>query len=129
MTEPVPDDKAAASNEGPRTLDYMAPRDDPYMQRERRRQRVTGGVASCLTVLVSVFVFILSILRLYPYPPKPPHMLRNALIVPVSAFVLLTSVTLWQHFGRKHRWFIQGVLLGFGVAALIEGACFAVFRR
>ena len=116
-----PQASSEKSTEHPQMLNYLPPLDDPLALQARRRQRVVGCVLACLTVFISVFALILGTI-------PGGRNVRYAVIVSLFAATLLSSVTAWEHFVRRRVWFIQGVLIGLGVAALIEGACYAIMQ-
>ena len=116
------------SRESPPPLNYLAPRDDIAARRRRRALIIGGAIASCLTVFASVFLFILLSLDFHAAGGRPPHLIRNALIPPVFFSLMLGGLTAFQYF-RGKRAFALGVLIGLGIGALIEGACFAIFIR
>jgi hypothetical protein len=116
------------SPDSPTPLNYLSPRDDIAARRTRRRLIIGGAITSCLTVFVSVFVFILGSLDFHAAGAGPPHLIRNALILPVFFSLAVGGLTAFQYF-RGRRAFALGVLIGLGVGALIEGTCFAILTR
>ena len=109
-------------------LNYLPPQEDRAMLAERRNQRAAGAVISCIVALLTVVFYILSTLQFHPTGPLPWRAKMAALMEPLAALGLLSVVTLYQHFVRGRRWFFQGVLIGLGIAALIEGVCFGILK-
>lgn len=101
-----------------RPLNYLAPVDDEEARRERRRGVVQGAIVSGGMVFGGVFLVIMAGLS-----GSNPAM---GIGVGIAA---LTTVTLYQHFARRRSGFLAGVLIGIGIAALIEGACFVALIR
>lgn len=107
-------------------LEYRAPRDDAKERAQPIGQQVVGAVIASVMVFVAVFFMILGLLDFRGGGPRAD---RLPIILYSSApMALLALITLYQHFVRHRRWFFQGVLIGIGVAALIEGACFAILK-
>lgn len=104
-------------------LFYFAPRDDVVMKHRRKTQRASGAVLAGAAVFFSVFAYILGLLHVDNYRLTLRDKL-SALVVPIGAILALGAITAFQHFVRGRRWFIQGVLIGLGIACLVEGACF-----
>ena len=112
----------------PQPLNYLSPRDDVQMHKERRGQRVRGAVFACSVVLSTVVIFGLSTIRIGMPGPPSRHDQIMAMFWPIGGLSLLIAVAAYQHFRRRRRWLVQGVLIGIGIAALIEGACFGLLR-
>ena len=109
-------------------LNYFPPQEDQELRAQRMKQRLAGAAFSCLIVFASVFVFSLSTLKLGRGGPLPLQQNLIAMLAPVVAIGILVGASAYQHFVRKRRWVVQGVLIGIGIGALIEGACFAFFE-
>lgn len=109
----------------PLPLGYLAPQDDLELRKRCQGQRFGGAVIACVTVIMAVAIFFLGSLELiHTTVPRTP---RDQMIVVLSStapLCLLFVVTAYQYFRHGRRWFVQGVLIGIGIAALMEGVCF-----
>ena len=109
----------------------MPPRDDEDVLTRERHFRVAGAVLSTLAILGLVFVIIICNLPAAVTGSTPPPRQSYGIPVGCAAFVvaLLGGIT-WYHWRRhRSRAFAMGLLIGVGIAALIEGACFVITSR
>jgi hypothetical protein len=103
---------------GVRRLDY---RDGGADRVPVRKAQVVGGiVASVVIILGAVFIGILASLDAQRSEP--------ALYVIGSAVVGCNIAAFFAYRSARCRWLGVGLWIGFGVAALIEGACFGIMR-
>jgi hypothetical protein len=120
------DDQDFEKRPTPQPLDYLAPDQDEDKKRAILRARVSAGCMTAVAVVVAVPIFILSSFSLGNNRSNGSGW--DALICPgiIPAFVIL--ITAYQHFVVRRAGFLQGVLIGLCVAALLVGACFALMR-
>jgi hypothetical protein len=120
-------------------LCYMPPKQDEAVLTRERHFRFAGAVLSTLSVFGLVFVFIVSNIP-HPGPPAPggtslgPPSSRGTTIAgPAMCAAVVVAVLggiAWYHWhAHRSRAFAVGILIGVGVAALIEGVCFMVMMR
>jgi hypothetical protein len=107
-------------------LNYRAARDDRGHGSEADAFAIGGAVLAAGTVFGLVFVWIVSNLFFgSSYATRPPVNWQ------LPGFLTAVAVTGWGwllYFRRPSRPFVLGSLIGFGVAILIEGACFTATR-
>lgn len=115
--------------EEPLQLSYLSPCDDLELRKKRQRQRYGGAVIACAIVIFAVCVFILgSLQRIHMTGPRTRRDQIMVVLGWTAPLGLLVVMTAWQYFRHGRRWFVQGVLIGIGIAALIEGVCFGILR-
>jgi hypothetical protein len=109
-------------------LEYRAPRDEVKTGAQPIGPRYVGAVIASVAVFVTGFLTILGSMDIGGGggPRNDP---LQVFLIASAPIALLAAITTYQHFIRRRRWFFQGVLIGIGIAALIEGACFALFFR
>lgn len=111
----------------PQPLNYQPPRDDLPRRKRERRRAIAGGILSFLAILWSVFVLIMSSLTPEGGTSNMPSLaIASIFILPVLAALIVTAIYQWRRHGSKA--FLLGGLIGIGVAALVEGACFMITR-
>jgi len=112
MAEQLPGEAAGAD----RRLDY---RDGAADRKPVRKAQVVGGiVVSVVIILGAVFIGILASFGAHRNEP--------ALYVIGSAVVGCNVAAFFAYRSARCRWLGVGLWIGFGVAALIEGACFGI---
>src|SRR5947208_11542981 len=94
----------------PPGLSYLPPRYDDALHRQHRIQRIWGIIVACGFVFGSVAAFLLGSLD-FRGGPTPPNQIREALILPVIALLILAALTLFAWRAGK-RGFLVGVRLG-----------------
>jgi hypothetical protein len=120
-------------------LRYMPPSQDEAVLTRERHFRSAGALLSALSVFGLVFVFIIANIH-HPGPPPPggttlgPAPATGKTIAgPALCAAVVVAVlggVVWYHWHlHRSRAFAVGILIGVGIAALIEGACFAILGR
>ena len=113
----------------PLPLSYLSPRDDLELHKRRQGQRYGGAVIACAIMIFAVSIFILgSLQRIHMtglLTRRDQVMVVLGWAAPLGLLVVMTA---WQYFRHGRRWFVQGVLIGIGIAALIEGVCLGILR-
>jgi hypothetical protein len=106
-------------------LNYIAPKDDRQEIARRSTQRYFAFVASTLTMFGATVISVLSIPVHFDGSRSPQPSIRNAVILLGSIIAILGIVAWIEHRRGKHH-IVQGILIGIGLALLVEGACFAL---
>src|SRR4051812_4721890 len=121
-------DRPQRSAQPSQPLEYMPPRHDPERRRHERNIRTGGAVLSALSVFVVVFVFIICNIPMSAPPGTAPaaFVVQAPLLCLAIALVIVGAIGWHQWRLHRSRAFLAGALIGVGVAALIEGVCFAV---
>jgi hypothetical protein len=109
-------------------LQYISPGNDLQEIMRQNRLRIGGIIVSTLLILIAVGLFILSSIRFGTPATRPSRPTREAVLGPVLILGWLGVLTAYNYW-RGRRAYVQGVLIGIGVAALIEGACFTIHIR
>jgi hypothetical protein len=126
------DPDATGPDEVPATpappLHYLPPRYDYERLQSEQNARLGGVVLSTLSIVGLVFLCFLCSMN--GYPKSPPASVQFGIPIGCAAAVaaVLGLVAWRQWVTRRSRAFALGLLIGVGVAALIEGACFAILR-
>jgi len=107
------------------SLDYIAPTDDADQRRALVKARIVGAALSCTAAILGVFLFIIASLN---FGGRPSTLSWQQIAPPAALAVGVILVTLYQYYVRRRPGFLAGVLIGIGIAALIEGACFGMLR-
>jgi hypothetical protein len=129
------DERAEDHAATPQPLDYRGaahhrePPGDVLERRARRIAVVTGAVISGVAVVAGVFCYILGALRIGAAGPTPAERYHLGFWITAILVTAVGGVTAYQHLVRRRCGFLAGVLLGIGIAALIEGACFVALNR
>jgi len=110
-------------------LNYIGPRDDlERANRETFRARI-AALASAIAVLFLVFYWIGSNLWVHPPPRRPPLNYLGPTIATGIAVLALGGTGLWYYIRDGSTAFCKGILMGIGIAVLIEGLCFGLKFR
>ena len=110
-------------------INYRDGHDDLPQNRGSIGQAIGGALLSIVTVCGLVAFWILANLNLAPPAPPPPLEWRTPTQVTLLAVAFVAAITLLARYRYNKRSFALGVLIGVGVAALVEGICFGVSLR
>ena len=107
----------------PLPLGYATP------QKLRQSEKVSAAVLGALLAIFVVGWFgAITFPNLYgPVPPAPRSLVGIIAFFMLAVFAIVASVVLWgRRPMRPSRWFLFGIMIGLGIAGLLEGACWSV---
>ena len=101
-------------------LGYEGPTPEWVRARRQRGMRVLGAFLSAGSAIAVIFILIITGIE-----SQGSEWLLVPGVCAVGATLLLGGISYWQWKRRGSTAFAAGVLIGLGVAVLIEGLCFA----
>jgi hypothetical protein len=127
MPAPQRDDSEPRDRHIP-MLNYEGPAPQWVRDRRQRMMRLLGAMLSAGSVFVVVFILIISGIESHPIVAGTANGAQWLLVPGICAVggtILLGGIAYWQWTRKGSTAFAAGVLIGLGVAALVEGLCFA----
>jgi len=122
---------ATEPNQPTASLNYISPRDDAELaEREAERARV-GTVLTAMATLILVFFWLVNTHDFGP-PTTGPSTRGSHLglwITTALAMAIFGGTALIHYSRDRSTAFAKGILIGLGIAALIEGLCFMLMTR
>lgn len=128
MTEPLPSNEPSGpETEIRRIIPYRRGSDDLPNFGRRIGEAIGGAILAAIAIFALIAVWVIANLNLHPSPtaPKPPLVWGAPTAITIFVLGAMAAVTAYMHIRLRKRAFTLGVLIGVGLAALIEGACFA----
>jgi hypothetical protein len=107
-------------------LNCITPRDDPERAKQETMRARIAAILSAIVTLILVFHWLTNNLWFGPVSNAPPPTYGGPIIATAIAFLILSSTGLWYYTHDRSTAFFKGILIGIGIAALIEGFCFGL---
>jgi hypothetical protein len=116
------EERRSEHEDAPPTLDYRAGSDDRVISKV---QFWWGSFVGMSALFVAVFVGVLGSLD-FGKPSRGTALFFWTCVI--AAVVLINGLAIYFYRGGRWRSLALGLWIGFGVGALIEGACFGILR-
>ncbi len=107
-------------------LNYISPRDDPERASLETIRALIAAILSAIAVLSLVFYGLNNTNKLlvHPLPRLPPPAYLGPIIATAIVVLVLGGTGLRYYTRDGSTAFFKGILMGIGIAVLIEGLCF-----
>ena len=107
-------------------LNYISPRDDPERAAAESTRAKAGAIVTTIVVLILAFYWLTNNLWFGPVSSRPPPTYLGPIIATGISLLVLGGTALWLYTRDRSTSFAKGILIGVGIAVLIEGLCFGL---